>query len=210
MNQRRGERPRQHNSRTEKHLVILVIYTLLVYGSLWIARPASDYLRERALMVPVILTIFTIVFMTLVYLFAAKFNRSKTLSVGLLVVVTTVAGFTILKVIETPEESIHFLEYGVLGFLAYQLFASKYKGVAPYILALLLTAALGWIDEGIQSFIPNRGYDPKDIFFNIAGGILGLLLTFLVQKLTKNQEKDKIPGLSKIVNMENIKQRGKN
>ena len=36
----------------------------------------------------------------------------------------------------------------------------------PALLALVISIALGWIDEGIQSLLPNRVYDNMDVLFN--------------------------------------------
>ena len=37
---------------------------------------------------------------------------------------------------------------------------------APAALALVVTALLGWVDEGIQGLLPNRVYDWLDVASN--------------------------------------------
>ena len=41
-------------------------------------------------------------------------------------------------------------------------------------IAALLTAALGVIDEGIQWFLPTRVFDPQDIVFNLLAGTMAI------------------------------------
>ena len=36
----------------------------------------------------------------------------------------------------------------------------------PVLFALVISVLLGWLDEGIQSILPNRVYDIRDVFFN--------------------------------------------
>lgn len=44
----------------------------------------------------------------------------------------------------------------------------------PAFYAFLLTTAAGWIDEGIQYFLPNRYYDLRDVGFNATAGFLAI------------------------------------
>ncbi len=41
--------------------------------------------------------------------------------------------------------------------------------------AMLTTALCGWGDEGIQSLLPDRFYDVRDIAINAVAGILAVL-----------------------------------
>lgn len=69
--------------------------------------------------------------------------------------------------VKTPEERIHFIEYGVLGFLVLK----TGRGV---FFALLFSAVVGGVDELIQHFLPNRVGDMRDVLMNAAGGALGV------------------------------------
>ena len=40
----------------------------------------------------------------------------------------------------------------------------------PPVIAVLVTAALGVVDEGIQWILPNRVFDPVDMLFNLLAG----------------------------------------
>ena len=47
----------------------------------------------------------------------------------------------------------------------------------PALLALVATALVGWLDEGIQSLIPNRVYDNFDVFSNAVAAAIGIVTT---------------------------------
>lgn len=71
------------------------------------------------------------------------------------------------------EERVHLIEYGFLGFFA----GKDYRGVK---FGLFWTAIfiflIGTADEIYQRFLPQRVFDLRDIFFNLAGGTLGIIL----------------------------------
>ncbi len=76
-------------------------------------------------------------------------------------------------------ERTHLFEYGLLGVLVYQALTERVRGgrrvPAPAVLAVLATASLGWLDEGIQSFLPNRVYDLVDVAFNAGAALVSVL-----------------------------------
>ncbi len=75
-----------------------------------------------------------------------------------------------------PAERIHFIEYGLLGIVAYLIFRRDFIPFFSLLLATLLVTLAGWGDETIQYFLPSRVYDLRDVAFNGIGGLLGALL----------------------------------
>ena len=77
-----------------------------------------------------------------------------------------------------PTERSHLIEYGVVGVLIYEaLTERKSQGrpvPLPPVLAVLVTVALGALDEGIQWLLPNRVFDPVDILFNTLAGTMAV------------------------------------
>ena len=49
-------------------------------------------------------------------------------------------------------------------------------------LAILVTALLGWFDEGIQALLPNRVYDVRDIGFNTLAGLLAVAASLVLAR----------------------------
>ncbi len=85
-----------------------------------------------------------------------------------------------------PEECVHLLEYGMLGGLIYTALVERQRRRdalsadftgpwAPAVGAILATALLGWVDEAIQFWLPERYYDARDIALNAVAGVLAVL-----------------------------------
>lgn len=121
------------------------------------------------------------IFIGLLFVSITKF-RIKKKSTYVLLAITSVIYVYLLWVMKIPEEKIHFLEYGLLGFLVFRAFQLDFTDKLAYLLAFCLTAAFGWGDEGIQYLLPNRYFEWKDVLLNIVGGALGLFWTFLIRR----------------------------
>lgn len=95
----------------------------------------------------------------------------------------------ILATMERAEEAFHFVEYGALAVLVHAALDERHRAraaaglpprrgarrlAAPAIGAVLITAAAGWLDEGIQHLLPERYYDLRDVVINTAAGVLAV------------------------------------
>ena len=94
-----------------------------------------------------------------------------------LVTIIYLAGFIL---IEIPEEKIHFIEYGVLLVLVYWALSYNSKNWYRFLTAFIITSLIGFGDEVIQYFLPNRYYQTSDVILNAISGGLGLVLVFIV------------------------------
>ena len=74
----------------------------------------------------------------------------------------------------SPEEALHFLEYGLLGVLAFRALAHRLDDAGIYLAAALVCAILGTFDEVIQWMTPRRFFDFRDIRLNALAGALAL------------------------------------
>jgi hypothetical protein len=74
--------------------------------------------------------------------------------------------FFTLKLWERPEEAIHFLEYGLLGFLLYHALKNHIQDSGVYFVAFLIGAVVGIVDESLQWIIPRRVWDFRDLGIN--------------------------------------------
>jgi VanZ family protein len=77
----------------------------------------------------------------------------------------------VMYLMELPEERVHFLEYGVLGFLLIKAGGTRYRQLAFSLVIVIMASSL---DEFIQLILPNRVGDMRDIAMNAAGGMIGL------------------------------------
>ena len=92
-------------------------------------------------------------------------------------VILGVAAAYILLVLRStaiPEERTHLMEYGVVGVFTYEALSERVRQgrrvPLPPVVAVVLTSALGVVDESIQWLLPNRVFDPQDILFNLLAG----------------------------------------
>ena len=105
--------------------------------------------------------------------------------------------FIIYQLIPNPYEFTHLPEYAILSILIIRALdkekvksksAEKEENVKsaiiknPYFLSAMATGIIGTGDEIYQYFLPNRFFALYDIFLNILGGILGLLIYWRIRK----------------------------
>ena len=100
----------------------------------------------------------------------------KTSSGVLLLVVVFMYGW-FLQSLTVPEEKVHLLEYGILAVLIYRALRCDCSPWVALAWAQMLTSLLGFGDEGIQYFLPNRYFEWKDVGLNAVSAVLALLLT---------------------------------
>jgi len=74
--------------------------------------------------------------------------------------------FFTLRLWNRPEEAIHFLEYGLLGFLLFQALRYHIHDKGIYLIAFLIGALVGILDETLQWMIPRRVWDFRDLGIN--------------------------------------------
>lgn len=151
----------------------ILSYILLIYLTLPLMRPLLNYLysifgRERLILVANMLLFTTAFLVTAGYTVKKKGGWKVIYLVGIFGV-----GITMASLIEIPEERVHFLEYGILGWLVYK--AGK-DWDWPVLLSLLFCTAVGLVDELIQGILPNRYWDIRDVGFNAIGGLMGVLV----------------------------------
>lgn len=157
----------------------------LIYASLYIARPVAEYLRDRNLLR-------LVVSLTFILTGAIVFWRILLGRPGMRVLVTLMlltGGFLVvlLGIPMLPEERLHFIEYGLFAGLVFGALRERRRRgaatlVSPFTGALALTFVAGWVDEGIQAILPNRVYDPRDVAFNTAAGVICLVSIMLLQR----------------------------
>ena len=161
--------------------------TLLIYSTLYVARPATEFLRQQNLLRLLVLLAFLTVAALVVWRLWAEGAGRRVMMTAAAVGLFYVGLLTLVPMM--PEERLHFLEYGVVAALIYLALCERRARAAeadptsrdplvrlpPAVVAVILTAILGWIDEAIQAVLPNRYYDLRDVAFNSAAAVICLL-----------------------------------
>ena len=78
----------------------------------------------------------------------------------------------------TFAERSHLIEYGVVASLIYTTLSERSANGRPVplmpMIAVLVTALVGAVDEGVQKLIPSRVFDPLDIMFNSLAAVMAV------------------------------------
>ena len=153
--------------------IALAVYLVAIYATLGLVRSLTNFLRDHGLLRVSVIAAFAIAGSAMAWLiFRHPRNRSWRMVLALLLV-GAVYGAVIYPM-KSPEEKIHFIEYGGVAVLAHAATAPTWSRRKRFIACALFVAAAGWIDEGIQALLPSRVYDLRDVVFNAAAGLLAL------------------------------------
>ena len=120
--------------------------------------------------------------LAIVFLF---YKRKKSVSFLISVAGIFFLSFIIYQFLPNPYEFTHLPEYAILSILVARALDKK-KGARLrnnyYFLSGLITGVIGTGDEVYQYFLPVRFFTWYDIALNILGGILGLLIYWVIKK----------------------------
>jgi hypothetical protein len=89
--------------------------------------------------------------------------------------VTAIFAWYTLSLKSSPEEAVHFVQYGVLGVLIYRALAHSISDPTIWITAVSIGASIGILDEVIQWLTPERYWDLRDIWLNFFGVALTMI-----------------------------------
>jgi hypothetical protein len=148
-------------------------YLFAIYATLGVVRTITNFLRDRGLLRPSVVIAFAMAGTAILWLvFRDARNRTWRVALALLLAGATYA--LVIFPMKSPEEKIHFVEYGGVAALAYAAAPRRWTGWKRYAGCALFVGAAGWIDEGIQALLPSRFYDLRDVGFNAAAGLMAL------------------------------------
>jgi len=180
---------RSEDKRKERRRWLQVaVCIVLIYATLGVARSVVDALRDLGLLRITVATLFVSAGVAIVVAVIRRRPRRN----EVLVLLGALGIYCVLLLqLERAEERLHFLQYGLVGVLVYS--ALEYRWVRPGIrsdlsaaaAASVLVLAAGWIDEGIQYFLPNRVYDLRDVAFNFVAGLLAIGLVVALERARK-------------------------
>lgn len=93
---------------------------------------------------------------------------------------TGIVVWGIFRYVELPIERLHFIQYGLLGWLIfYSLPRTK------MINGFLFGLSVGVLDEVLQGILPQRVFDVRDVWMNGMAVLLGIIYAWLMRKETK-------------------------
>lgn len=84
-----------------------------------------------------------------------------------------------------PDYVLHSIEYAILSALLFRALNKGWTQPGPFRyfpMAMILSVLYGISDEWHQSFVPTRDSSLHDLFFDLVGSFLGVLLIFVYQR----------------------------
>jgi hypothetical protein len=163
------------NAQEKKNWLFVFGWVALIYATLPVMPLVSRLLREVIPFTPVVNTLLIGILAGILW---RGFRNARPSSVAALFCIAGIYLYFIMTM-RITEEKIHFIQYGVLGYLLYEALRSRLQGWRLYAGAFVLTSVLGAIDEGLQYILPGRYYQLEDIFLNILSGALALALIWV-------------------------------
>ncbi len=159
--------------------VIAVVYTALIYISLPFMRGLLNWTRAffggtAPFSIAVNITLALAVLGSVIVLIKLRVGLWRFVVFFLFAAAVIIIAA---KKLDIPEERIHFIQYGLCGYLymeaALTMSAAAWKKVS---IAIAATVLAGIGDELIQGILPSRVYDIRDIYFNSFAGVSGVVL----------------------------------
>ena len=171
---------RLFSSRRERRLWLWTLAVVVaIYSTLGLTGTLAESLRAHGLLEAASVLGFVTGMFLVGAVVVTQGIKVRVGEVEIAVAVGLLAAYLLVFVrIASLEERSHLIEYGVLGVFIYEALAERAsrgrRVPVPPLLAVLATAALGMVDEGIQWFLPNRVFDPQDILFNLLAGTMSI------------------------------------
>ena len=144
----------------------LVVVLAAIYATL---AHVPAMLRERNALTAAMFVVSLWALVLISILFVRKRPGRAEIAVGIGILIVYLTAWLRIG-IATPEERTHLFEYSLVAALVHEALLERRENgrrvPLPAILALVIAIGLGWLDEGIQSLLPNRVYDNIDVLFN--------------------------------------------
>jgi hypothetical protein len=161
----------------ERHLWFYALLVVVaIYSTLGLAGTLAEVLRQRNLLDVSFVVGFLLVVAAIVGSVLRRRPGRREIWVAL--GVTAVYGMVVVRMGISPMERTHLFEYGLVAVLIYQALTERVRNGGhvpiPAVFTIVVTALLGWFDEGIQALLPNRVYDLRDVGVNALAGLMAI------------------------------------
>ena len=151
-----------------------IVVIVAIYSTLGLAGTLAEALRERNLLEGSF--VLGLLLVGAAVAGSGLKRRPGRREIWVFLGVTAVYGMVLTRSFTSPEERTHLFEYGLVATLIHQALTERVRNgrrvPMPAVLAVDMTALLGWLDEGIQASLSGRVYDIRDVGFN---GLAGLM-----------------------------------
>ena len=163
------------SSRERRLWIWTLIVVVVLYSTLGVTPKVAASLLSRNLNA----ALFVVGMMLVAATIVSRGLKIRLSGANLGIVLGVAAAYILVFVrFTTTEERSHLIEYGVVAAFIHEALEERARQGRPVpfypVLAVLATALIGVVDELMQGFIPNRVFDPQDIFFNTMAAALAV------------------------------------
>ena len=146
----------------------VALWAMTIFATIPVGRALQEYVRDQWGMhtFTYLVMIAIIIWLSVAAIYLIRRRATLTRHYIWLTLIAGVFIFYTYQLKESPEEALHFVEYGMLGILIYRALSHRIRDHMIYVLAALIGAIIGTIDELIQWITPRRYWDYRDIWFN--------------------------------------------
>jgi len=161
----------------------LVLYVTVVY----LSSPFTPAVAEALEASPTgraLLTVIPLLAVAALVLLAGRFGdgRRRRVRIGPWLMIVGLYAAVWSGLCERAVEGVHLAQYGLMSLLAVR----ALRGTAPQAVAygggVLLTVAASWGNELIQSMLPNRVYDLRDVALDGLSAVLGVMAVWQLDR----------------------------
>ena len=153
----------------------VAIWTLCIFSVIPMARLIQKYVYQtwgRELFTYVVISVTIIALaVSIIYVYRLRLN-SRTSYFWLIAVAGIIFVYTLDLGKQQPEESVHFILFGVLGVLVYRALTHRLKDPSIFFAGAIICGCIGIVDEFIQWMTPRRLWDLRDIGLNLFSSAL--------------------------------------
>ena len=156
----------------------VVLYTVLLLGSLPFTRGLLDALERRNLSGLLAWLLLTVCIGGVVCLFLRVRRVEGTLRLRVVLRMLAFVAlylYALANATSLTVERVHFLQYGLLGVLCYRAVGEERPGWSAVLAALVAVYAIGCLDEIVQGFLAGRYFDRHDLALDVLAGALPIL-----------------------------------
>jgi len=158
----------------------VVLCTLAIFLVVPLARAIQKFVSARwgrPFFGYAVLVITAASFCAIVYVLVFRLKIRSPSNYLWLSAVTALYVYFTLKLWRAPEEAVHFLEYGLLGFFLFRALSLSIRDKGIYLTAFLIGSLIGIFDEILQWMMPGRYWDFRDAGLNaLATGLFQVAL----------------------------------
>jgi len=148
--------------------LLVAAWSLVIFATIPLARAIQRSVREafgeQVFLYLVLVTTLAALLVALRYLRGLG-SISLVRTAWLVGVAAVCAGYAF-SLRRAPSEAVHFLQYGVLGLLAFRALTHRLRDPGIYLAAALIGGTVGILDEAIQWLTPERIWGLRDIWLN--------------------------------------------